>query len=170
MIPWPSLPPTASLVETVWTVTTAVGTGFAAAGAGITASNLRAARRAHGRASLRNPPNRLHVLITHQALRNEWFSVSALTLALLMLTVFVSIGILAMVTPEPVRVELKMEDLAVTLALVFGAMVGTAIAIVLTVGSVLNRRDRHRLTNAITGRLLSEQMARRKAARMDATP
>jgi uncharacterized BrkB/YihY/UPF0761 family membrane protein len=162
MTAWPNLlPPTADLLETVWTVTTAAGTGIAALGAGITTTNLLAAVRAHRRATGAETPNRLHTAITGQSVRNEIFSVVVLSLLLFVLALFVAIGILAMLTPEPVRAELRTEDLVTTVVLVIGAAVVTIATVTLTIGSVLNRRDRHRVTNRITARLLRTQMERR---------
>lgn len=161
---WPSvLPDTASAAETVWTGATAIGTIAASFGAGITTSNLRAARKAAGRARAAVPVVPLHTAITDQAVRNEAISAATLVLLLVMLTLFVTVGVVSMATPEPVREELKLADQVVVVVLLVGAGLATVAAILLTLGSILNRRDRHRLTNRITGRLIREQLAARRA-------
>jgi uncharacterized membrane protein (DUF485 family) len=166
MTGWPNvLPPTANGIETVWSASTAVGTTVAAIGAGITTTNLRAARRAYRRALLGGATNQLHVAITEQAVRNESIAVAALVLLLVMLALFVIVGVVAMWTPEPLRPEVQVTDVLAAGVLVAGVVIASIAVILLTVGSILNRRDRHRLTNRITGRLLTEEMARRLAAR-----
>jgi Trk-type K+ transport system membrane component len=162
-MPWPSLPPTADVVETVWTACTAFGTLVAAIGAGITTTNLRSALRAHQRATTTAPVNRLHTMITEQAVRNESISAAALALLLAVLALFVAIGVYAMFSPDPIRAELREVDLVTTVVLVVGAAVTTVAVAMLAVGSVLNRRDRHRLVNRITGQLIGEQMERRQS-------
>lgn len=153
------LPPTADVSEAVWTLATALGTLVAAIGAGLTTTNLRAARRAHRRAV--TTANRLHTMITGQAVRNEAISVGVLAVLLVTLATFAAIGAFAMLTPDPVRAELRTVDFVTTMGLVSGAVIVTIATAALTIGSVLNRRDRHRLTNLITGRILADQMARR---------
>lgn len=166
MTPWGNpLPDTADIAETVWTGVTALGTLAAAVGAGMTATNLKAARRAARRARAAAPAIPLHLAITGQAVRNELLTVATLTLLLVVLALFVVIGAAAMLTPEPVRRELRAEDLIATVALVIGAVLVTVATVLLTIGSILNRRDRHRLVNQITGQYLREQLARRAAER-----
>lgn len=160
-MPWPELPVTAGVAETVWTAATAVGVVVAALGASITTTNLRAAQRAHRRACSAAPVNRLHTSITAQAVRNEALSVGVLSLLLFVLALFVAIGVVAMLTPEPVREALRAGSVASSLVLVAGAMLVTVTTVVLSVGSVLNRRDRHRLVNRIAGRLLADQLTDR---------
>lgn len=159
MTPWPNLlPATADAVETIWTAATSLGVLASAIGAGITTSNLRAARRARRLAIGAVPANRLHIMITDQAVRNEWISVVTLLFLLVMLALFVAIGGFAMLTPDPVRPELRAVDFVTTVVLVIGALIATAAALMLTIGSILNRRDRHRLMNRITARLLRGQL------------
>jgi hypothetical protein len=159
------LPSTASGIETVWSASTAIGATVAAIGAGITATNLRAAQRAHRRTLNAARPDRLHISITEQAVRNEVFTVAALVLVVLVLGLFVTVGVVAMFTPEPIRPEVSTADFLEALALVAGAILLTIVAVVLTVESALNRRDRHAITSRITGRLLTEEMQRRLATR-----
>lgn len=156
------LPATADVAEAVWTIVTTVGTLIAAIGAAITMTNLRAAQRANRRACAADPINQLHTDITGQALRNEWIGVGVLGLLLVTLGLFVGIGVLAIVTPDPIRQELRDADLVTTRVLVVGTLLVTAAVIAMTIGSILNRRARHRLTNRITGQLLREAMARRQ--------
>lgn len=169
-MPWPSLPPTADMVETAWTGATSFGALVAAIGAGITTQNLQAARRAHHRACTTAPVNRLHTMITMQAVRNETISVTTLVLLLGVLVLFVIIGIYAMLTPDPIREELRMVDLVTTLGLVLGALVVTVAVVMMMAGSILNRRDRHRMTNLVAGNLLAEMIAKRRAERKAKQP
>lgn len=164
MIVWPSLPPTATMPETVWTAASMLGLLVAVFGAGITSTNLRAARRSYRRACRAVPAVPLHTLITWQAARNELLSVVVVGLLAVVLALFVGVGILQMLTPEPQRPEVVREQMVTIVVLVAGVVLFAAISALLTIGSLLNRRDRHELTNRITGRLLQEQWAHRQAA------
>lgn len=163
---WPNwLPATANIAEVAWTASTALGATVAAIGAGLTTENFRAARRAYRRACTATMVNRLHLDLTAQDVRNETIVVSTLLLLLLVLVLFVSVGILAMATPDPIRPVTREADLLETIVLVAGAAIITVAVVLLAVGSILNRRGRHRRMTYITGRLLTEEKARRQAAR-----
>jgi ABC-type uncharacterized transport system fused permease/ATPase subunit len=165
MIVWPSLPPTATMPETVWTAASMLGLLVAVFGAGITSTNLRAARRSYQRARQAVPAVPLHTLITWQAARNELLSVVVIGILAVVLALFVGVGVLAMLTTEPQRPEVVREQMVTISVLVAGVVLFVVISALLTIGSLLNRRDRHELTNRITGRLLREQMAHRQAGK-----
>jgi hypothetical protein len=168
MIVWPSLPPTATVPETVWTAASMLGLLVAVFGAGITSTNLRAARRAHRHACQAGGPDvPLNALITWQAVRNELLAVVVVGLLAVVLALFVGVGVLAMLTMEPQRPELVREQMVTIAVLVAGVVLFAAISALLTIGSALNRRDRHELTNRITGRLLREQWAHRQEGKED---
>jgi hypothetical protein len=73
--------------------------------------------------------------------------------------------VLAIETPPPVVPEVAMLDTVGTAVLVVGAVLLASAATLLSVGSALNRRDRHRLVSRITAQLLVELRARRLASR-----
>lgn len=163
MIVWPSLPETATAPETIWTVASTLGLLVALVGVSITNSNLRAARRAHRRACQAVPGVPLHTLVAWQAVRNELLSVAVIGVLSVILALFVGVGVMSMLTMEPQRPEVLREQMVTIAVLLAGDLLFAAISILLTIGSLLNRRDRHAVTNRITGRLLREQMARRRA-------
>jgi hypothetical protein len=103
--------------------------------------------------------------LTEHDVRTEWVLVAVLVLLLAMLLLFAGVGVLAMLTPPPVREDTQVADNFTAGVLVAGAFIATVAVVLLTTLSVLNRRDRHRITNQVTGRLLTEEMARRRAAR-----
>src|SRR5436190_6087069 len=111
MIVWPNLPETSTVPEVIWTAASAVGLFVALLGAGITSTTLRAARRAHRRACRVVPAVPLHTLITWQAVRNEVLSVTVIGVLAVVLALFVVVGVLAMLTPEPLHPEVVREQM-----------------------------------------------------------
>lgn len=167
---WFSLPSTANLAELIWTLASFVAATATAVGLGFTLVNLRAADRAHRRACTLMPPEELYTGITQKDLRNERLTVVALVLLLLKLISYVGIGVLAMMTPPPVTPQVATLDLVATGALVVGVLLLAGAVGALAIGSALNRRDRHRLVNAITARLLVEMRTRRMRSRQGEQP
>jgi hypothetical protein len=161
---WPPsfLPQTATPLETAWTAATLFGVLVAGAGVSLSTVNLRAARRAHHRITMTSSRSALYRMITGEALRNEWIAWTVLVLLLIKLVLLCVLGALAMVTPEPIRPEVRWVDVIGAALLIIDAALLVVAVVLLTVGSMLNRRNRHQLTNRIAGRLLREEWARRQ--------
>jgi hypothetical protein len=160
-----SVPSTASPAEILWTGAAFVAMVAVMIGLGFTLVNLKAASRAYARSCDLNPPEALYIGLTWKDLRNEWLTVAVLLLLLVKLLGYVGLGVLAIETPPPVVPEVAMLDTVGTAVLVVGVVLLATAATLLSVGSAINRRDRHRLVNRITAQLLVEIRARRLAGR-----
>lgn len=165
MSPWGDAGMSSSLAEVVWTVATVLGSLMAAIGLAITRSNLLAALRAHRRARATVPVNHLHTAITEQSVRNEAISVIVLALLLVKLLLYAWVGVVALGTSEIANLE-SVEYLRIltTTVLLIGATLLSVAVVLLSVGSIQNRRDRHRMTNRITGHLLREDLVKRRGS------
>lgn len=159
------LPSTASASEIAWTGASLAATLAVLAGLGFTLANLKAAARAYRRACRLEPPEELYIALAWKDLRNERLTVAALVVLLVKLLGYVGVGVLAMETPPPVLPAVATLDTVATGVLVVGVVLLATAAGLLSLGSALNRRDRHRLVNQITAQLLVELRKRRLAAR-----
>lgn len=158
---------TVDVVELIWFGANLIGLLMACVGLGVTTGNLRAARRARRLVGTDNRFDGLHADLADQDVRAGTVVMAVLTIKASVMVLAVLAGWLNLLVPRA-PTSYTVDGLSVRLAtitvLIYGALALSVTSALLTAGSILARRGRHRLLNLIAARVLRQNVADRARA------